>query len=94
MKPRRRDRRKARAVCQRCAGTLRLVGQPGLGVQILKCEACGNMDRRLPLERRVIPSELVGGPAAGWPRPLVLVLELVALAAIAAATVIALRGTP
>lgn len=88
---RRRDRRKAQATCQRCAGTLRLVGQPGYGVQILKCEACGNMDRRLPTNRREFWAEPVG---RFWTRPLVLALELLAILAIAAAVAVALRGAP
>ena len=91
MKPRRRQRRRRPHVCQRCGGLFRLVGQPGLGVQLFKCPACGIMDRRLPSERRVIPSELVGGPVRRfWTRPVVVALELLALVAIAAAAAIAL----
>lgn len=84
---RRRDRRRGRGnPCQRCgAAGRRLVGSSSLGVQIRRCTECGMMDQRLPGDRRVIPSELVGAP-----RPLVVVLELVAVAAIAAAAAIAL----
>lgn len=50
---RRRRRRSGLWTCQHgCGEVLRAVGTTDVGVQILKCPACGRMDRRLPVERR------------------------------------------
>jgi hypothetical protein len=68
---------------------LHVVGQAGIGCQIFKCPTCGNMDRRLPAERRVIPDDL-GRPSRASSN-VVLALELLAVLAIAAAAAIALR---
>ncbi|MGE0160710.1 MAG: hypothetical protein AB7T31_14985 [Gemmatimonadales bacterium] len=88
MKRRRGERRKEPYACPWCGTVLRLVGSREHGAQIWKCPACGTMDRRLPVERRVIPPELAGRPVGSWWRRHVVALVVAtALFAIALATI-------